>query len=174
MADCLRHARRNGGHCHDRNAKLVHGGTGEKYILDPEWKGQAKTDITFGQYYVGGLFVRMPWHVGDRAEAVNSNGRRDKDAEAERAKWVDLGIQVEGRNDLAHIVIFDSPDNKGFPIAWRVDNQFGFGPDRSWREWKMKSGQTELLHYRLIACTGKFNPVAIAEAYKAYDWEISE
>ena len=84
----------------------------------------------------------MPWHVGDRAEAVNSNGQRDKDAEAQHAKWVDLGIQVEGRNDLAHIVIFDSPDNSGSPVIWRVDDQFGFGPDRSWREWKMEKGQT--------------------------------
>jgi Methane oxygenase PmoA len=139
-----------------------------KYILDLEWKGQAHTEIAFGQYYVGGLFVRMPWHVGDHAEAVNSNGQRDKDAEAQRAKWVDLGIQVQGRNDLAHIVLFDSPDNNGFPVAWRVDDQFGFGPDRSWREWKMEKGQTEALQHRLIAYTGEFNPVAIADAYKAF------
>jgi len=65
-------------------------------------------------------------------ERPSENGQRDKDAEAQRAKWVDHGIQVKRRNDVAHIVIFDSPDNKGFPVAWRVDNQFGFGPDKSW------------------------------------------
>lgn len=139
-----------------------------KYVLDLEWKGLAQTGITFGQYYVGGLFVRMPWHVGDRAEAVNSNGQRDKDAEAQHAKWVDLGIQVEGRNDLAHLVIFDSPDNTGFPTVWRVDDQFGFGPDRSSQEWKMEKGQTEVLRYRLIAYTGPFNPAAVADAGKAF------
>lgn len=139
-----------------------------KYILDLEWKGQAQTGITFGQYYVGGLFVRMPWHVGVRAEAVNSNGQRDNDAEAHRANWVDLGIQVDGRNDLAHLVVFDSPDNKGYPVAWRVDSQFGFGPDRSWQEWKMEKGQTEVLRYRLIAYTGEFKPAEIADAYKVF------
>ena len=139
-----------------------------KYILDLEWKGQAKTEIAFGQYYVGGLFVRMPWHAGVRAEALNSNGQRDKEAEAQRAKWVDLGIQVDGRNDLAHTVIFDHPDNNGFPVSWRVDDQFGFGPDRSWREWKMEKGQTEALRYRLIAYTGEFNSAEIADAYKIF------
>ena len=139
-----------------------------KYVLDLEWKGQAQTAITFGQYYVGGLFVRMPWRVGDHAEAINSNGQRDKDAEAQRAKWIDLGIQVEGRSDLAHIVIFDSPKNSGYPVSWRVDDQFGFGPDRSWQEWKIEKGQAEILQYRLIAYTGEFNPGAISESYKAY------
>jgi hypothetical protein len=31
-----------------------------RYLLDLEWKGLAKTDITFGKFYVGGLFIRMP------------------------------------------------------------------------------------------------------------------
>lgn len=139
-----------------------------KYIMDLQWKGVAKTTIAVSQYYVGGLFVRMPWHQGDRAEAINSNGQRDKDAEAQRAKWVDLGIQVAGRNDLAHLVIFDSPANTGFPVSWRVDDQFGFGPDRSWHEWKMDKGQTEVLRYRIVAYTGRFNPTAIADAYNAF------
>ena len=52
---------------------------------------------------------------------MNSNGQRDKDTEQQRAIWVDVGIQVEGRNDLAHIAVFDYPDNPGFPIPWRVD-----------------------------------------------------
>jgi Methane oxygenase PmoA len=139
-----------------------------KYILDLEWKGLAQTGIAFGQYYVGGLFVRMPWHTGDLAEAVNSKGQRNKDAEAQRAKWVDLGIRVDGRNDLAHLAILDSPNNTGFPVSWRVDDQFGFGPDRSWQAWKMEKGQTEVLRYRLIAYTGEFNAAAIEDASKEF------
>jgi hypothetical protein len=139
-----------------------------KYILDLHWKGLAQAPIVVSRYYVGGLFVRMPWHEGDHAEAINSNGQRDKDAEGQRAQWVDLGIQVDGRNDLAHLVIFDSPNNGGSPVSWRVDDQFGFGPDRSWREWKMEKGQTEVLQYRVIAYTGQFNAKAITDAYRAF------
>lgn len=28
-----------------------------KYFLDLEWRGEAKTNITFGKFYVGGLFI---------------------------------------------------------------------------------------------------------------------
>jgi hypothetical protein len=139
-----------------------------KYTLDLQWQGVAKTAIVVSQYYVGGLFLRMPWHPGDRAEAINSNGQRDKDAEAQRADWVDLGIQVDGRNDLAHLVVLDSPKNSGFPVSWRVDDQFGFGPNRSSQEWKMEKGQTEVLRYRIIAYTGKFNSSEVADAFKAF------
>jgi hypothetical protein len=132
-----------------------------KYILDLDWKGDAKANLSITKYYVGGLFVRMPWHPGIRAEAVNSAGQRNQQAEAQRAKWVDIGIQVDGRDDLAHIAAFDSPDNNGFPTVWRVDGQFGFGPDRSWREWTLDKGQSEVIRYRLFAYTGDFNAVQV-------------
>ena len=65
--------------------------SGDKYILDLDWHGEARTDIVFGQIYVGGLFIRIPWHPGDRAEAVNANGQRDKDTEQQHANWIDVG-----------------------------------------------------------------------------------
>ncbi len=139
-----------------------------KYVLDLDWKGDAKTNLSIAQYYVGGLFVRMPWHPGVRAEAVNSAGQRDQKAELQRAKWLDMGIQVDGRDDLAHIVVFDSPANTGFPVAWRVDGEFGFNPDRSWREWSLESGQSEILRYRLLAYTGDFNPPEVNRAWAEF------
>ena len=132
-----------------------------KYILDLDWEGDAKADLSISKYYVGGLFIRMPWHPGVDAEALNSVGQQNQAAEAQRAKWVDMGIQVEGRDDLAHIAVCDSPGNVGFPVAWRVDSQFGFGPDRSWREWSMHKGQSEALRYRLLAYTGDFNTTEV-------------
>jgi hypothetical protein len=36
-------------------------------------------------------------------------------------------MQVEGRDDLAHVTIFDHPENRGFPQKWRVDDQLGIG-----------------------------------------------
>jgi Family of unknown function (DUF6807) len=141
---------------------------GDKYILDLEWHGEAKSDIIFGQIYVGGLFIRIPWHPGDHAEAVNSNGQRDKDTEQQRAIWTDIGIQVEGRNDLDHIVVFDYPDNPGFPIPWRVDGQYGFGPNTEATENRLDKGRSRNYRYRLIAYGGMLDPAAMTRAWKEF------
>jgi hypothetical protein len=139
-----------------------------RYILDLDWKGDAKANLAIAKYYVGGLFIRMPWHPGVRAEAVNSAGQRNQQAEAQRAKWVDMGIQVDGRDDLAHIAAFDNPDNHGFPTAWRVDSQFGFGPDRSSSEWTLDKGQSEVLRYRLFVYTGAFDSAEVNREWAAF------
>src|SRR5437763_7603095 len=75
--------------------------TSDKYLLDLQWQGKARKDVTMGKYYVGGLFVRMPWHQGVRGEVVNAVGQRNAAAEAQPARWTDVGIQLDGRNDLA-------------------------------------------------------------------------
>ena len=43
-----------------------------EYTLDLEWKGQAKTKVTIGQYDYGSLFVRMPWKEGIDGEIINA------------------------------------------------------------------------------------------------------
>jgi hypothetical protein len=141
---------------------------GDKYILDLDWRGEARTDIVFGQIYVGGLFIRIPWHPGDHAEAVNANGQRDQDTEQQRAVWLDVGIQVEGRNDLAHITVFDYPDNPGFPTPWRVDGQYGFGPNTEAVENRLEKGKIRNYRYRLIAYGGTLDPAAMSRAWKEF------
>ena len=32
----------------------------EKFLLDLEWRGEAKTEVRMEKFYVGGLFLRMP------------------------------------------------------------------------------------------------------------------
>lgn len=130
-----------------------------RFLLDLEWEGQAQTDVTMGKFYVGGLFLRMPWKKGVPGEVVNASGQRNTEAEGQRAIWTDIGIQVEGRENLAHIAIFDHPDNKAFPIPWRVDNELGVGPSRQiLGDWKINKGETENIRYRLVAYTGDLNP----------------
>lgn len=126
------------------------------YIIDLIWEGHAKTDITFGEFYVGGLFLRMQWYRGIDGEVVNASGQRNQQAEAQRSIWADVGIQVDGRNDRAHIAMFDHPDNNGFPIPWRVDSQLGVGPSRQiMGDWLLNEGETEIVRYRLIVYTGE-------------------
>ena len=140
-----------------------------KYYLDLEWKGEAKTNITFGKFYVGGLFLRMPWHKGTKAEIVNAAGQRNAEIEAQRANWADLGVEIEGRNDWGHMAVFDHPDNHGFPIPWRTDTQFGLGPSRQiLGDWKLDKGQTEIVRYRIVIYTGNMNPTELTGLWKQF------
>jgi hypothetical protein len=142
--------------------------TGGRYVLDLEWKGEAKADVSLGQYYVGGLFVRMPWKPGSRAEIVNEAGQRNLAAEQQRAKWIDLADQVDGRDDMAHIAVLDHPGNYGFPVPWRVDSQMGFGPNRNATGRQIENGKTEIFRHRLIAYTGDLDAAAMTRAWKEF------
>ncbi|WP_207509580.1 DUF6807 family protein [Telluribacter humicola] len=140
-----------------------------KYLLDLEWKGNAHVDINLGKFYVGGLFIRMPWKPGDKGEVVNAVGQKDKEAEGQRAIWTDVGIQVEGRNDLAHIAIFDHPDNRAFPTPWRVDNELGVGPSvQILGDWKIPKEQTETIRYRLVVYTGDLKDAGLTQQWKEF------
>ncbi|GAA4399804.1 hypothetical protein GCM10023187_12250 [Nibrella viscosa] len=140
-----------------------------KYLLDLEWNGNAKTTVNLGKFYVGGLFIRMPWQPGVNGEVVNAVGQTNKQAEGQRAIWTDVGIQVEGRNDLAHIAIFDHPDNRAFPTPWRVDNELGVGPSvQILGNWRIEPGQTEVIRYRLLAYTGDLKNAVLTQHWKEF------
>ena len=143
-----------------------------RFILDLVWRGDAVRDITLGQFYVGGLFLRMPWRAGIPAEAVNSSGQRNSEAEGQRAIWNDVAVQVDGRDDMAHIAILDHPDNSGFPIPWRVDNELGVGPSRQIiGDWSIKQNETEIIRYKLIVYTGQRDEELIRSLWKEYACE---
>ena len=88
-----------------------------KFLLDLEWRGQAKTEVKMEKFYVGGLFLRMPWREGIAGEVINADGKRNGEAEGQRAMWNDIGIQIDGRKDKAHIAILDHPNNADSPVA---------------------------------------------------------
>jgi hypothetical protein len=140
-----------------------------KYLLDLEWRGDAKTNITFGKFYVGGLFIRMPWQKGTAAEVVNAVGQHNAEIEAQRAIWADVGVKVDGRNDWGHMTVFDHPENKGFPIPWRTDTQYGLGPSRQiLGDWKLNKGETEIVRYRIVIYTGKLNNNELTALWKQF------
>lgn len=149
---------------------------GHRYQLDLQWTGEALVDITVGKYDYGGLFVRMPWKAGIAGEVVNSARQRDGRAEGQQAIWLDVGMQVEGREDLAHITILDHPQNGGFPQPWRVDNQLGVGPVRARSgDWKIVKGQQETIRHRFLVHTGELNDIDISRRWSeftglAQDW----
>ena len=146
--------------------------TDGQFLLDLEWQGKAKTDVTIGEYDYGGLFLRMPWREGMRGEVVNAARHRNQLAEGKRAMWLDVGLHLEGRDDLAHVAIFDHPDNNGFPQPWRVDGQLGVGPVRArMGDWTIAEGQTEVIRHQLVLYTGKMDDVALNNAWVEYSGE---
>ena len=146
-----------------------------KFILDLQWQGAAERDVTMEEFYVGGLFLRMPWRAGIRGEVVNAAGQRNSAAEGQRAVWTDVGIQVDGREDLAHIAILDHPDNAGFPTPWRVDRELGVGPSRQiLGNWSIPKGETETFRYRIIVYTGDLTPEGLHASWKQFVCQARE
>jgi putative membrane-bound dehydrogenase-like protein len=140
-----------------------------KFFLQLEWQGKAITDITIGEFDYGGLFLRMPWKEGIKGEAVNAARQRGQKADQQRSMWMDVAMQVDGRDDLAHVAIFDHPDNVGFPQPWRVDGQLGVGPVRArMGDWQIKKGETEIIRHEVVAYTGELNDVALTELWNEY------
>ncbi|WP_019990501.1 PVC-type heme-binding CxxCH protein [Rudanella lutea] len=146
-----------------------------KFFLDLEWNGEAQTDVTIGKYDYGGLFLRMPWKEGIRGEVINAARQRNDKAEGQAAPWVDVGMQVAGRSDLAHIAIFDHPQNRGYPTLWRVDGQLGVGPARARKaDWHIKKGSVEILKHQLVVYTGTLNDVELTKTFGQFTGNQSD
>jgi hypothetical protein len=140
-----------------------------KFLLDLEWRGEAKTEVRMEKFYVGGLFLRMPWREGIAGEVINADGKKNAEAEGQRAKWNDIGIQIDGRKDKAHIAILDHPKNADSPVAWRVDNELGIGPSRQiLGDWSIQNGKSEIIRYRLVVYTGEFRTDDINQLWMKY------
>ena len=91
---------------------------------------------------------------------------KNRQAEGQRANWLDIGLQLEGRDDLAHIAIFDHPLNTDAPTSWRVDGQFGVGPARSIEgDWSIEKGTTESIRYQLRVFTGDLNDLDLTNQW---------
>lgn len=141
----------------------------ERFLIDLEWRGDAKKDVTIEKFYVGGLFLRMPWRKEVGGTVINSEGQINAEAELQRARWNDVGVPIQGRSDAGHIAILEHPLNTGFPNAWRVDNELGVGPSRQISgDWSIPQGESESIRYRLIVYTGEFNEDTIARLWKEY------
>ena len=142
----------------------------KEHTLDLTWEGKANTDVTIGKWKYGGLFLRMPWHKGKtKGEVINSALQKNGQSEGKRAVWVDVGMDIEGRDDWGHIAIFDHPKNSDFPQPWRVDGQLGIGPSRAiLGDWKIPKDETETIRHRFIVHTGKLDPKALTKKWEDY------
>ncbi len=151
--------------------------------MDLDWYGDAKVDIKIGKYDYGGLFIRMPWQEGSDAKLVNSARETNGRAEGRRAAWTNLSMTVPGRDNPAHIAVFDHPQNNGYPLPWRVDGQFGLGTARSrLGDWTIPQGKREIIKHRFVIYTGEFSDVAVGKKWTEFSgqevayahWQIAQ
>jgi len=148
---------------------------GAQYFLDVEWSGEALADVVIEEFAYGGLFVRMPWKAGMEGVVTNSNRQTNERANGQRALWVDVGLKIEGRDNLAHLAIFDHPSNRGYPLPWRVDGQFGVGPSPATLGTRsLARGVSETFRHQLMAYTGPMSDVKVDSAWRAYTGERSD
>ncbi len=142
---------------------------GDCLVLDLDWSGEAAVDVSMARYDYGGLFLRMPWRKETGGEALNSEGQKGGAAEGKRARWVDVGMPIEGRSDWARIAILDHKGNPEHPTIWRVDGQLGVGPARSRAgDWSIPKGQTARFRYRFLVYTGPASPDRIESEWKRF------
>lgn len=138
-------------------------------IMDVTWSGYAQTDVVISKYDYGGLFLRMPWKPGVKAETYNGARHKNQEGEGERGLWVDIGMDIEGRDDFGRIAIFDHPSNNGFPLPFRIDGQFGVGPARArLGDWNIKKGQSANMKHRLLVYSGEYDELKIRNAWQEY------
>ena len=139
------------------------------YILDLSWTGTAIQDVTIGRYAYGGLFLRMPWKRGTKASCINSEGHKNQQGEGKPAKWVDLAMQIDGADSMAHVVMIDHPGNPGYPTLWRIDGQLGVGPALARRgDIKIPAGESLTYRYRLLVYEGDdFRTKLVEQAMKS-------
>lgn len=146
---------------------------GEELVLDLDWKLRGLTQVIFGQYAYGGLFLRMLFRSAAGSRAVNSEGHVNSEAEAQRARWVAVEMPIPGREGCTQracsIAMLDHPHNPGHPVSWRVDGQLGIAPSRCISgAWKLAKGEETRSRYRLIARTGSAYPEEIAQAFNLF------
>ena len=144
--------------------------TGKEFLMDLDWSGKALVDINIGKYNYGGLFLRMPYKKNKtKAEAMNANRLRNNKAEGKNAVWMNVSMEIEGRDDWGSIAIFDHNKNPNFPAVWRVDKQFGVGPAASRKgAIQIKKGETLSYKHRIVVYTGRLNDIHLTEHWKQW------
>jgi hypothetical protein len=141
----------------------------KSYLIDFTWTAKANTDITFEKYDYGGLFVRMPFKGQSGGKAINSERQANAKAEGQKARWIDIGMTVEGRKDPGHIAVLSHANNPNAPLPWRVDGQLGVGPAPSrLGAWKLGKGEAVTFRYRFLVYTGEFQQDQVEAQWKAF------
>ena len=121
--------------------------------------------MTVDRFYVGGLFIRMPWHKGIAGEVINAAGQRNNQAE-QRAIWTDVGMAIAGRDDWDTSPSSITRTTRAFrlPGAWILSWVWAVAPDPPELA-RLTEGESEVTRHRLIVYTGQLDPTVLHRAW---------
>ena len=148
---------------------------GETLALDLDWDLRAQTDLRFGKYAYGGLFLRMPWRAGNRATLLTSEGARTPaDAEGKRARWTAVSMPIPRRpQGPAGIALLDHAANPEHPAPWRVDDNYGLCPSRCIAgAWHLASGDVTVSRYRVFVFAGEIVGETIEAEWRKFSGAV--
>lgn len=145
----------------------------DMFLIDLNWRGEAKVNVTINEFSYGGLFLRMPYRKENGGLALNSEGASNQDAEGQRAQWVAVEMPIPGREENPQpdgfIAILNHPTNPDHPLPWRVDGQLGVGPCRAiLGDWALLNGNSVNFRHRLVVGGGKLDQQQIAQEWQRY------
>jgi len=107
---------------------------------------------------------------------LSSEGIEGMDVWGKRAKWVSLTGTVENKD--VSIIIFDNPENVGYPTYWHARgyglfaaNPFGqntFSEGKETLNFSLKANESVTLKYRFLILDGKADKDKIERNYQKY------
>jgi hypothetical protein len=115
-------------------------------------------------------------NTGVTGHYLSSEGVEGMDVWGKRAKWVALSGEVEG--EKVSIVIFDHPDNVGYPTYWHARgyglfsaNPLGqhiFSEGKETLNFSLDSGESTIFRYRTLIVSGETDAGKIEQEYKKF------
>ena len=141
----------------------------DAYLIDFDLLLRPKEqDVNFGKFFVGGLSARMPWDKANpRQTHLNSNGRRGRECEQQRAAW--CNVERPFGNETFGIAVLDHPANPNHPSSWRADEQGLINPNVSaLGDWLIPAKQERVFRYRLVVYRGSATREQLAARFVTF------
>ncbi len=135
-----------------------------------------ESPLTILEYRYQGFSIRASEHWNDdNTDLLTSEGKDKSDANATRARWIDInGSSNSGNSGL---VMMTHPDNFNFPEQLRIwptgmndgkENVFvNFNPAQD-RDWQLVPGETYILKYRMMIYDGSIDSTKAENYWNDY------
>ncbi|MBK8946272.1 MAG: PmoA family protein [Ignavibacteriae bacterium] len=132
--------------------------------------------VTLSDSYGKKTDVPVLDNTGVSGHYVSSEGIEGDDVWSTRARWVSLSGTIDEKE--VTVVIFDNPENVGFPTYWHARGyglfaanplgQKAFSKGKEELNFKLDSGKSVTFNYRILIQNGKLSKEKIEECYNNF------